>query len=94
MTLYNFLKCVRKIFFKITFYVARFCGALENDDVTTQSDIPAVLSRQENLSLDTLTKILHMYSTKETGWCFLKKIMNDQWFRYGISTGFSGTILN
>lgn len=67
MTLYNFLKCVRKIFFKITFYVARFCGALENDDVTAQTDIPAVLSRQENLSLDTFTNIFHMHSIKETG---------------------------
>ena len=59
MSLYNFLKCIIKIFFKITFYVARLSGALENDDVIAQSDIPAVLSRQEKLSRHTYQDCAH-----------------------------------
>lgn len=44
--------------------MARFSGALENDEVTAQSD-PAVLSRQENLSLDTLPRFCTCTALKQ-----------------------------
>lgn len=74
--------------------LAGFSGALENDDAITWRDIPAVLSRQEHLSPDTLIKFVCMYSITETGWCVLEKITNEQWLKDMISAGFPGMILN